>query len=322
MASFDEAVRKGAERLHVQADELAKALAKASVRDDNWVHVTADDFVAAMAEELKSGIFSSRKPAVWDLRAAHAAINAVLQGTATELPGNVSPAQATAEQLIMAVDVRQPGSEVMDELLRREVAGRALAETPFFVLHENGELDRQGTRRVIELLRRGMPPGEDEVLDPGPPERTYVVYRSEDLPAAQEYVDPLFPDEVLKLGVSTRFQVVVRPKLTDEQAQLLLFLRLRGKVAEPLDKATCMDLIDLVRTRSLREILERHGAIGAYEKALRLPVGATSGLPTITRATRTAMSSSSGGAYQHGASSPFDKKKSKGRGAGPSSAVF
>lgn len=119
-------------------------------------------------------------------------------------------------------------------------------------------------------------------------------------------------------------QVFLRSLGGESPNQLLLFLRLRGKVAEPLDKATCMDLIDLVRTRSLREILERHGAIGAYEKASRLPVGATSGLPTITRATSTARSSSRSGAYQHGASSPFERneKKGKGRGAGPSSAVY
>jgi hypothetical protein len=105
-----------------------------------------------------------------------------------------------------------------------------------------------------------------------------VVYRADELPQAQVFVDPLFPEQDLASGVSQPFQVVVRPRLADEAHQLLLLLRSREKVPRPTSRVECEELVQLFAAASLDELLERFSARGVYEKAARLP------LPSITRA--------------------------------------
>lgn len=287
MPTFEDAIQRGAKRLNIPAELLVDTMRQAAMTADVWVHVTLDDFVRELDGRLKG---KGQPVSTYLLRAAHADMNQLLQGTTVGLPPGITPTTATVEQLVEVVDLRDPDSPAMQALLDREVAGTKLRDVAFFVLRgettEETELDRQATRTVLDLLRRGLPAAADELVDPSG--TVYVVYRFDELPSTQHLIDPMFPHLELKLGISTPFQVVVGSRLSKEQHQLLLFMRSKGKVPEPKSKPACEDLLAEFRTRPLKELLDRYGARGVYEKAARLPEGAPAGLPTVVRTAKPA----------------------------------
>ena len=91
------------------------------------------------------------------------------------------------------------------------------------------------------------------------------------------------PDQNLKLGVSMPFGVIVRPRLNDEQHQLLLLLRLKERIKAPESKPACEALVGDFSTMADEALLEKYGGRGVYEKAARLAAGAPAGLPNIVR---------------------------------------
>lgn len=288
MTLFARALKKAAESLEIGEDVLGQALTQAGINEGVWSHVREDEFVAEVGNRLKT---KSQERTAFRLRAAFAVMTQTFQGTPVGLPPGVSPKSATVEQLIQAVDIRDPGSDVMAALLQKTVPGQKgikMHEVAFFALRGEGEaveLDRERTRAVIDLLRRGMPPAEDELLDPAT-KQTYVVYSYDELPTAQtQVIDPLFPDEVLHLGaVSTQFNVLVpRPGFDEEKHRLLLFLRIKEKVKAPKDKPAYEETVELFAKDRVEELLDRYGARGVYEKAKRLPIGSGAGLPSICR---------------------------------------
>lgn len=282
MAKWMEVVAAGAGALGMPEREFLDLLTKAQISEDVWSDVSDEDFVSALKPHL-----GAKPPFV--MKKAHRSMCQAFQDRPT-LPSNISLETATLDQLIEGIDARAPEkSDCLTELLRRNVPGQGegvtFADISFLVLSDKGELDKKSTRAVIELLRRGMPPSQDEILDPES-RRTFVIYSRAELPGAQDFIDPLFPDEDLKLGVSMPFKVVVRPPLNDEQHQLLLFLRLKGKVKQPADKPACEGLVRDFSTLSQKETLDKYGGHGVYEKAARLPEGAPAGLPNVVRSGR------------------------------------
>lgn len=280
MATWSDAIGAAAKRLSVQPSELENTLQKAEINEELWPHVSVDDFVNALKPHL-----GAKQPPI--MKAAYHDMNAVLQGKPVGL--SVASSVATVDQLIQAIDPTEPEkSEPLAELLGRPVPGQSgltFKEIAFMVLDDKGNLDRPATRAVVELLRKGMPPEPDEILDPEK-KRTYVVYRHSELPGTQNYIDPLFPEEDLKLGVSMRFKLIVHPRLQKEQHQLLLFLRRKGRISDKQvsDRPACEALVNDFATLSQEALLEKYGGRGVYEKAARLPEGAPAGLPNIVRA--------------------------------------
>src|SRR5688572_6691052 len=115
MATFESAISKGAERLKVPEDVLAQVLKDAQITSDVWIHVTQADFQDAVESRLKTKVGTA--PSAFLVRAAYGDMNQVLQGVATGLPKDVTSSKATIEQLISALDMAEPQSDVMTELL-------------------------------------------------------------------------------------------------------------------------------------------------------------------------------------------------------------
>lgn len=288
MATFNEALRKGAQALEISDEVLREALRSADITEETWVHCREQDFLEGVQGRLKT---KSVERSAIRVRAAFAAMNQTLQGAPVGLPQGLTAEAATVEQLLQIVDVRVPESEVMEALLNKRVPGQGettFREIAFFVLKgedKHMELDRPATRAVVDLLRKGMPVGADEIVDPDT-RKTYVVYRYDELPTAQAHmIDPLFPEQDLKLGkLSTRFNVIVpRDGWSEEKHRLLLFLRQKGKVRAPQDKPAYEETVQHFANDRVEELLDRYGGKGVYEKAKRLPLGSPAGLPSISR---------------------------------------
>lgn len=280
MGQFAGAVAKGAAVLGVAADALLGELAGAGITEEVWDHVKEEDFVAGLTK-----LSTTKALPVFKLRKAFAVIGQTVLGAPAGLPPGTKPEAATVDQLISAVDLDDPESDVMGALLKHRTGlkgkkGQKLGDVAFIVLDADGKFDGAATRAVVDLMRRGMPPAADEIVDPqtGKP---YVVYRHDELPTTQVLIDPVFPDKDLRLRLSMRFKVPIR--LTEEKHRLLLLLRRKGKVAAPADKPECEQLLQRFAEMSVEQLLDKYGALGLYTKAKRLPMGAPAGLPNIVR---------------------------------------